>query len=222
MLSSRYASALAPLVLRNGARTAIARQARLQRQIPSLLVAQRQYATETSTNSGNDGNYPPPGFNAEQAKKPLPTDGSRKSSPTTSGEATSVNAQTTQTKSEGSLSGEDKKAAMAQQNVTEVATAKTTATKAGENKLEEVKKEQPKLSIMQKVKKEVLHYWDGTKLLATEVRISFKLALKMAAGYELTRREHRQLPRHVCIARHEEQSPSPHGDAHQDEELCHE
>ena len=54
-----------------------------------------------------------------------------------------------------------------------------------------------KLTLWQKVKHEVHHYWDGTKLLATEVRISSKLALKMAAGYELTRRENRQLQRTV-------------------------
>lgn len=41
------------------------------------------------------------------------------------------------------------------------------------------------------------HYWDGTKLLAAEVKISSRLALKMAAGYELTRRENRQLQRTV-------------------------
>lgn len=54
-----------------------------------------------------------------------------------------------------------------------------------------------KLTLGQKIKKEVAHYWDGTKLLATEVRISFRLALKMGAGYELSRREHRQLQRTV-------------------------
>jgi len=53
------------------------------------------------------------------------------------------------------------------------------------------------LTLWQKVKHEVQHYWDGTKLLATEVRISSRLALKMAAGYELTRRENRQLQRTV-------------------------
>ncbi|CRK48669.1 hypothetical protein BN1723_020619, partial [Verticillium longisporum] len=47
------------------------------------------------------------------------------------------------------------------------------------------------------VKKEVHHYWDGTKLLAAEVKISTRLALKMAAGYELSRRENRQLKRTV-------------------------
>lgn len=55
------------------------------------------------------------------------------------------------------------------------------------------KDEQKKLTIGQKIKKELQHYWDGTKLLATEVRISSKLALKMSAGYELTRRENRQV-----------------------------
>lgn len=59
------------------------------------------------------------------------------------------------------------------------------------------KKEEPKLTLWQKVKKELAHYRDGTKLLAMEVRISSKLALKMSAGYELTRREHRQLQRTV-------------------------
>lgn len=58
-------------------------------------------------------------------------------------------------------------------------------------------KEEKKLTIWQKVKKEARHYWDGSKLLAAEVRISWRLALKMAAGYELTRREHKQLQRTV-------------------------
>lgn len=61
----------------------------------------------------------------------------------------------------------------------------------------EPKKEQKKLTLGQKVKRELQHYWDGTKLLATEVRISTRLALKMAAGYELSRRENRQLQRTV-------------------------
>lgn len=66
---------------------------------------------------------------------------------------------------------------------------------AGEAKkvADEPKKEAKKLTVGQKIKKEVQHYWDGTKLLATEVRISSRLALKMAGGYELSRREHRQV-----------------------------
>ncbi|KAG5439894.1 hypothetical protein PCANB_000176 [Pneumocystis canis] len=54
-----------------------------------------------------------------------------------------------------------------------------------------------KKSIWQKIKHEAQHYWDGTKLLGAETKISYKLVLKMAAGHELTRREHRQLQRTV-------------------------
>ncbi|KAK9466581.1 LETM1-like protein-domain-containing protein [Lipomyces arxii] len=50
-------------------------------------------------------------------------------------------------------------------------------------------------TLWQKIKAGVHHFWDGTKLLGVEVRISTKLAMKMAAGYELTRRESRQLKR---------------------------
>ncbi|TPR08653.1 Protein kinase domain family protein [Aspergillus niger] len=100
--------------------------------IAILVPQQRGYATDPSTSSSSSSNsFPPPGFNAEQAKKPLPPD-----------------------------------------------------------------TVQPSKDV-QKIKKEAQHYWDGTKLLATEVRISSRLALKMAAGYELSRREHRQLQRTV-------------------------
>jgi LETM1 and EF-hand domain-containing protein 1, mitochondrial len=57
--------------------------------------------------------------------------------------------------------------------------------------------EEKKMTLGQKIKKEIQHYWDGTKLLATEVKISTRLALKMAAGYELSRRENKQLQRTV-------------------------
>lgn len=186
MLSSRYASALAPLVLRNGARTAIARQARLQRQIPSLLVAQRQYATETSTNSGNDGNYPPPGFNAEQAKKPLSQDANKNAAD--GHKAPDVNIPAHEPTAAPPTNAEESR------TLSELAAAKEAYEEKKVAKKEEEKKN---LTIRQKIMKEMHHYWDGTKLLATEVKISSKLALRMAAGYELTRREHRQLTRTV-------------------------
>lgn len=78
--------------------------------------------------------------------------------------------------------------------MTELAAGKTSARKTTDEKAVAAKKEEEvKLTLWQKVKREVNHYWDGTKLLAAEVRISSKLALKMAAGYELTRRENRQV-----------------------------
>lgn len=52
-----------------------------------------------------------------------------------------------------------------------------------------------KKTLWEKVKHEANHYWDGTKLLGLETKISFKLLLKSTAGYELTRREHKQLKR---------------------------
>ncbi|KAF8944469.1 hypothetical protein BGZ47_004191 [Haplosporangium gracile] len=45
------------------------------------------------------------------------------------------------------------------------------------------------------VKKELIHYWHGTKLLGTEIKISTKLANRLLHGSKLTRREQRQLRR---------------------------
>lgn len=43
------------------------------------------------------------------------------------------------------------------------------------------------------VKKEAAHYWDGTKLLGHEIKISSKLQWKVLQGGSLTRRERRQV-----------------------------
>lgn len=85
----------------------------------------------------------------------------------------------------------DKTKAVEDHTLTELATEKAAKAKIEEAKAG--KKDEKKLSIGKKVLKEIQHYWDGTKLLATEVRISSRLALKMAAGYELSRRENRQV-----------------------------
>ncbi|CCH43605.1 hypothetical protein BN7_3158 [Wickerhamomyces ciferrii] len=53
----------------------------------------------------------------------------------------------------------------------------------------------PKPPLMERIKHEIKHYWDGTKLLGYEVKISTKLLFKMIRGYELTRREQTQLSR---------------------------
>lgn len=58
-----------------------------------------------------------------------------------------------------------------------------------------VVKSDAKPTLWEKVKHEAKHYWDGTKLLGWEIKISSRLLLKMTAGYELTRREYRQLQR---------------------------
>lgn len=59
-----------------------------------------------------------------------------------------------------------------------------------------VPKEAPKAPLMtrawKKVKHEAAHYWNGTKLLVSEVRISARLQWKILHGETLTRRERRQ------------------------------
>ncbi|KAF8894516.1 LETM1-like protein-domain-containing protein [Infundibulicybe gibba] len=49
--------------------------------------------------------------------------------------------------------------------------------------------------VWRKVKHEAAHYWSGTKLLVSEVRISSRLQWKILHGEVLTRRERRQLKR---------------------------
>lgn len=53
----------------------------------------------------------------------------------------------------------------------------------------------PKESLMQRIKHEVKHYVNGTKLLGYELKISTKLLAKFVQGYELSRRENNQLKR---------------------------
>ena len=165
----------------------------------AILLPRRGYATETSTGGSTGSPFPPPGFNAEQAKKPLPSGELNKSSTSkvTADAASSITDQTTAGKVEGEVTVVPKTEATEDRSLNVLAADKAAAVKLEDKKLAESKKNQPKLSLWGKVKREAHHYWDGTKLLGTEVKISTKLAVKMAAGYELSRRENRQLQRTV-------------------------
>lgn len=139
-----------------------------------FFVVSRDLSTQTSTSTGPPGG-PPPGFNVDEAKKPLPAQPSTKS-----------NAELANKESAGSVlaqvSGEKSASA-----------AGSKAGAAGAVVVE--KKAEKKLTVWEKVKHGVQHFWDGTKLLGVEIKISTNLAVKMAAGYELSRRERRQ----VCM-----------------------
>ena len=165
----------------------------------AILIARRNYATETSTSNVGGAGFPPPGFNAEKAKKPLPRDESKPSETSRGGSdaAASITEDTVGGVSKAQATGAAKTKAMEDRSLAELAANQAASTQVEGNELTETKKDQKKLSLAQKVKREMLHYWDGTKLLATEVKISAKLAFKMAAGYELSRRENRQLQRTV-------------------------
>ncbi|KAI2627994.1 LETM1-domain-containing protein [Hypomontagnella submonticulosa] len=165
---------------------------RQTRQFPSdfaaraLLIPIRSISTERHSVGPPDG--PPPGFNAEQAKKPLPK---------TETPATTKKASESKTKTDEETAA----AKPTQPAIDEPSAEPKTLTQLAAQKEAEVEKQEQKqgkkLTLGQRIKHEIQHYWDGTKLLATEVRISSKLALKMAAGYELTRRENRQLQRTI-------------------------
>lgn len=132
---------------------------------------------------------PPPGFNAEQAKRPLKSSDIKAKAPN---KEAAISAE----KHEVEPVPTNEATAVPKADAVDALTLSELAgTKAVEKK--DAKKEEKKLTLMQKVKREAQHYWDGTKLLATEVKISTRLALKMAAGYELSRREYRQLQRTV-------------------------
>ncbi|EEU34265.1 uncharacterized protein NECHADRAFT_63934 [Fusarium vanettenii 77-13-4] len=151
----------------------------------AILIPLRSMGTEHHRPDGPLSG-PPPGFNAEMAKKPLPKDPSS----------------TTAKKEEKKLDAQPKESAVAKSSEASAEATKTevVATKEGVmEKADAAKKDQEekKLTVWQKVKKEAQHYWDGSKLLGTEIKISWRLALKMAAGYELTRRENKQLQRTV-------------------------
>ncbi|CAI6090438.1 unnamed protein product [Clonostachys chloroleuca] len=157
-------------------------------QIPALalLVPARYMGTEHHRPDGHSAG-PPPGFNAEQAKRPLPKDGSATTSAVKSDKSSQIKKQ-------------DDAVSTAAQTPEEAKMAQSEAKKVDVlEKVEIVKqeREEKKLTMWEKVKHEAQHYWDGTKLLAAEVKISWRLALKMAAGYELTRRENKQLQRTV-------------------------
>ncbi|KAI2622548.1 LETM1-domain-containing protein [Hypoxylon sp. NC1633] len=151
----------------------------------ALLIPVRSISTERHSVGPPDG--PPPGFNAEQAKKPLPR---------TETSATSAKALEPKEASEETVA-----AKATQPTVDEPSAEPKSLTELAANKEANIQKQEDKqgkkLTLAQRIRHEIQHYWDGTKLLATEIRISSKLALKMAAGYELTRRENRQLQRTV-------------------------
>ncbi|KAI0837586.1 LETM1-domain-containing protein [Hypoxylon sp. FL0890] len=149
----------------------------------ALLIPIRSISTERHSVGPPDG--PPPGFNAEQAKKPLP----KTEAPKKTSESTTKKAEETAAAKRTQLSINEPSA--------EPKTLSELAAKKDADVEKQEEKQGKKLTLTQKIKHELQHYWDGTKLLWTEIKISSKLALKMAAGYELTRRENRQLQRTV-------------------------
>lgn len=204
MSINRSAVSATPLFLRAASRSSRQLPHPLSRRFPAIAILiphSHPYSTETSTSHGGSSGFPPPGFNTEQAKRPLKKEERQEQQ---AGEAADAQAAKSTLREEGSpatagkheATAHPKTSAEEKQSLAELAADQKAVEKTSSDKqVEKRKEEQKNLTIWQKVKKEANHYWDGTKLLAAETRISFKLALKMAAGYELTRREQRQVSR---------------------------
>jgi len=190
---------LGPLFVNHGARLA-PRRGRGPQQLIDLAVLVARRKLNTQTTSSQPSTYPPPGFNQAKAEKPV-TSGSRQA--TASSERSNISKkEAVNLHNDVKVSAEKPSEhaptkASAGLALTEMGSKQVTVENMGELGLEKKKETEKKLTLGQKIMREVHHYWDGTKLLATEVKISSKLALKMAAGYELSRREHRQLQRTV-------------------------
>lgn len=197
-MSINRSASLTPSLFRTAARTTRSQRAAFPTRLQAIaiLVPRRAQSTDTSTSS-TGGNYPPPGFNSNQAKKPA-QDIERKQRQSAEANDAAGARQQLDKSADSAESKNDATSAVASKSqdakaLSDLAAETAVSEKAAEQKLEAKKKEDKKLTLWQKVKREAAHYWDGTKLLVTEVKISSKLALKMAAGYELTRREHRQV-----------------------------
>lgn len=192
MYVTRTASRAAPAVFRAGMRTA---GRPYHRPMPknvsaiAILLPYRSFQTETSQTS-TQGSYPPPGFNPNQVGKANSQKEQQALNEKTPLEKDTIVPKTGPTANPKTVAQD----AQTLNELSEKASVETDAEKKALAKKEEIKK---KLTLWEKVKHEAAHYWDGTKLLGFEIKISSKLALKMAAGYELTRRERRQLQRTV-------------------------
>jgi LETM1 and EF-hand domain-containing protein 1, mitochondrial len=162
----------------------------------AILIPHRAYATEVSSTPGAGPAVPPPGFNVNEAKKPLPKDreAAKSAKPSNASNASELSADATRNASAlKEATATAKEELRDEKTLTQLAESKAAAKSEEKKAVAEAKKPQQKLTIMQKVKREINHYWDGTKLLGAEIKISTRLALKMAAGYELSRRENRQV-----------------------------
>jgi LETM1 and EF-hand domain-containing protein 1, mitochondrial len=170
----------------------------LQRhQIPAIAILVplcHGRSISTEPHRGGPPSGPPPGFNAEEAKKPLKAEPEKK--PQDKEAAAAQEKQPiAESKEPPNVAVEGKPQTAAAETTKAAEDGASALTPESEKQVDEAKEK--KLTLWQKIMREVHHYWDGTKLLAAEVKISTKLAMKMAAGYELTRRENRQLQRTV-------------------------
>ncbi|KAJ5059391.1 LETM1-like protein-domain-containing protein [Bipolaris maydis] len=168
MYVSRTASRAAPAVFRAGIRTTTRTHRPMLRSSPAIriLIPLRALQTE-STSSNAAQNYPPPGFDPKKASQSL----SRQDQDKAPQQAKPQLEKDTLIPKSGPTA-HAKTPAQDVQTIRELGTDKAAAETKEEKKVMTKKDEdKKKLSVWQKVKKELVHYWDGTKLLGFEIKI---------------------------------------------------
>jgi LETM1 and EF-hand domain-containing protein 1, mitochondrial len=140
------------------------RLARADFEVSALAIAipRRTYATETSTGQGSGANGPPPGFNLDEAKKPLPQAENKASNSESKSTPSLEELKKNETISAPQASKPSETAptpAVENATLSELAAAKQ---KQDEAKTKVDKAEAAKkLTLGQRIMKEVRHYWDG-------------------------------------------------------------
>ncbi|KAK9492452.1 LETM1-like protein-domain-containing protein [Lipomyces doorenjongii] len=204
-------SSVSPLYLQRFSRTVRLRTGSTSSTIPRsasedlsrfIFLLRKNYSTETTNVSS--GPQPPMPPLRHKPPTPLthvtpPAQNVKSESATTENkdglrEISDAKAKAEQSadKASESILGEIEKLAVSSLAETSTTTTVATASKQAKSAATEKK---PKSSLWTKIKDAIRHTWDGTRLLGVEIKISLKLAMKMLAGYELTRRESRQLKR---------------------------
>jgi LETM1 and EF-hand domain-containing protein 1, mitochondrial len=189
MYTTRLASRATPAVFRAGIRTSTRTHRPILGHTTAIRILIPLRTLQTETQSSNAHNFPPPGFDPKKAINSAPKQeqqrAQQKAAPSLEKENTII--------PKTGPTATPKTPAQDVQTVSELAAEKNQLTAEEKKVIAKKDEAKKKLTLWQKIKHEAAHYWDGTKLLGFEIKISTKLALKMAAGYELTRRERRQV-----------------------------
>ena len=129
----------------------------------AIAIPKRRYATDTSHPQGSGASGPPPGFNIDEAKKPLPQEESKEAqkepSPTPTVQDLKDSAEQLHAHSASKPSDIAPTRAASQASLTELALEKAKSDEK-QSRLEKADPKQ-KLTLGQRIMKEVRHYWDG-------------------------------------------------------------
>ena len=154
--------------------------------IPLSLLQSRFQSTEARPSSGGATAVPPPPppYTSDKAKRAA---GASLQPDSSSEKATAA-------KVSASLDGAESAAALGAASKEKSGTVASTASTTAKDKKEVGKpKERLTTRVWKKIKHEANHYWNGTKLLGKEIKISARLQYKLLQGKSLTRREKRQV-----------------------------